>query len=221
MLLFTLAGALILGAILGLLAALFCDHGLSSFLSTMSIWAVFALFCLWFFRDPEPTPDPPADAYLAPAHGVVDIIDEVSESEFMDGPCKRVSIFLSVFDVHVQNAPVAGTIAYCRHHPGEFLNALNLDSAARNENVMLGFSPSTASGEKVGVRLIAGLIARRILPWASTGDNVAHGERISLIQFGSRVNIYLPTEAQIRVSLKQRVRGGSTVLATRPQSPTP
>jgi len=219
MLLITLASALVLGAGLGLLATLFCDHGLSTFFSTMGLWTLFALFCLWFFRDPDPIPDPAIDAYLAPAHGVVDIIDEVSESEFMHGPCKRVSIFLSVFDVHVQNAPVAGSVAYSRHHPGEFLNALNLDSAARNENVMLGFSPSSAPEERVGVRLIAGLIARRIIPWASVGNNVAHGERISLIQFGSRVNIYLPTEAQIRVSLKQRVRGGATILATRPETP--
>jgi phosphatidylserine decarboxylase len=198
------------------LAALFCDHGRSTFLAILGLWAVFALFCLWFFRDPDPAANPPANAYLAPAHGVVDLIDETSEPEFIDGPCRRISIFLSVFDVHVQQAPVAGRVAYLRHHPGEFLNALNLDSAARNENVMLGFTPEAAPGEKIGVRLIAGLIARRILPWASVGDPVTHGDRVSLIQFGSRVNVYLPTKAQVQVSLNQRVRGGETVLATRP-----
>jgi phosphatidylserine decarboxylase len=216
MLLITLAAAVFLGTVLGLLAAALCDHGWSTFLAISGLWLVFSLFCLWFFRDPDPAPDPPADAYLAPAHGVVDIIDSVTESEFIEGPCKRVSIFLSVFDVHVQNAPVAGTVAYARHHPGEFLNALNLDSAARNENVMLGFRPTSAPEEKVGVRLIAGLIARRIIPWTSPGDITAHGERIGLIQFGSRVNLYLPATANIRVKLKQRVQGGRTVLATRP-----
>lgn len=215
MLLITLACALALGAGLGLLTALFGSAGLSVFVSILALWGVFSLFCLWFFRDPDPAPHPPAEAYLAPAHGVVDIIDEISEAEFMEGPCKRISIFLSVFDVHVQNAPVAGAVAYFRHHPGEFLNALNLDSAARNENVMLGFRSAVDPAEKVGVRLIAGLIARRIVPWASAGDTVAHGERISLIQFGSRVNVYLPTTARLQVSLKQRVRGGVTVLATR------
>ncbi|MFM1944624.1 MAG: hypothetical protein RI897_3606 [Verrucomicrobiota bacterium] len=216
MLLRTLAGAIVLASILGAAGHWTCNHGLDSFLATMGLWGAFAVFCIAFFRDPNPAPNPPTNAYLAPAHGVVDIIDETNEPEFIGGPCKRISIFLSVFDVHVQKSPVAGTVSYLRHHQGEFLNALNLDSAARNENVMLGFSPAANPQEKIGVRLIAGLIARRIIPWSKTGDSITHGERISLIQFGSRVTLYLPLNANVQVQLKQRVQGGITILATRP-----
>jgi phosphatidylserine decarboxylase len=216
MLLRTLAGAIVLAAIVASVGQWACGHGLDSFLAVMGLWAAFAVFCIAFFRDPDSAPNPPANAYLAPAHGVVDIIDETNEAEFIGGPCRRISIFLSVFDVHVQKSPVAGTVSYMRHHQGEFLNALNLDSAARNENVMLGFTPAANPQEKVGVRLIAGLIARRIIPWSKSGDPIAHGERISLIQFGSRVTLYLPLDANVQVALKQRVQGGITVLATRP-----
>jgi len=206
------------GVVLGLLAHWFCGHGLSTAGVMFGLGLLFIGFSLWFFRDPDPDPAPAAEAYLAPAHGVVDIVDEVTESEFMGGPCRRVSIFLSVFDVHVQNAPVPGRVVYRRHHAGEFLNALNLDSAARNENVMFGFENEAVPGERVGVRLIAGWIARRIVPWAEQGDAVAHGERIGLIQFGSRVNLYLPLTAQLQVGLRQRVRGGVTIIATRAKS---
>jgi phosphatidylserine decarboxylase len=120
-----------------------------------------------------------------------------------------------VFDVHVQNAPVPGRILYRRHHPGEFLNAMNLDSAARNENVMFGLMTAGDPAERVGIRLIAGWIARRIVPWAEEGDVVTHGERLGLIQFGSRVNLYLPMTAHVQVRLGQRVRGGVTIVATR------
>jgi phosphatidylserine decarboxylase len=216
MLLRSLTGALVLAAIAAAAGQVTCGHGLDSFLAVMGLWGAFAVFCVAFFRDPDSAPNPPANAYLSPAHGMVDIIDETNEPEFIGGPCKRISIFLSVFDVHVQKSPVAGTLSYLRHHQGEFLNALNLDSAAKNENVMLGFTPAHNPQEKIGVRLIAGLIARRILPWSKTGDTIAHGERISLIQFGSRVTLYLPLDAKVQVQLKQRVQGGITVLATRP-----
>lgn len=215
----TLVGALVVATVLGGAAHLLCDHGPATGFAVLGLWALFALFCLLFFRDPDPMATPPAGAYLSPAHGVVDIIDEVTEQEYIGGPCKRISIFLSIFDVHVQNAPIAGRTDYVRHHPGEFLNAMNLDSAARNENVMFGFTSQEAPHEKVGVRLIAGLIARRIVPWAREGELTAHGGRISLIQFGSRVTLYLPPSADIQVGLKQRVRGGVTVLATRGRTP--
>jgi phosphatidylserine decarboxylase len=210
-----LAAVLAAVVVLGLLAEGFCGHGLTTAAVLAGLGLVFCGFSLWFFRDPDPLAAPPAGVYLAPAHGVVDIVDEATECEYMGGPCRRVSIFLSVFDVHVQNAPVAGRVVYRRHHPGEFLNAMNLDSAARNENVMFGFADDSAAGERVGVRLMAGLIARRIVPWAEEGDLVSQGERIGLIQYGSRVNLYLPLTAQVRVRVGDRVRGGVTVVASR------
>jgi phosphatidylserine decarboxylase len=179
------------------------------------LWLVFLVFSLSFFRDPDPVvPSDPA-AIVSPAHGTVDVIDETTEKTFMGGPCRRISIFLSVFDVHVQNAPVSGRIAYVKHCPGKFVNAMRSDCGAYNENVLIGIEPTDTSEERVGVRLIAGLIARRIVPWVSSGEVVEKGERISLIQFGSRVDLYLPMSARVSVALGAKVQGGATVVAMR------
>jgi phosphatidylserine decarboxylase len=180
----------------------------------LGLYLFFGLFCAHFFRDPDARVPEGKGLVVAPAHGTVDVIDELEEPEVMKGRCRRVSIFLSVFDVHVQQAPVAGKVTYLRHHPGQFLNALRLDSAALNENVLLGFDATTPKLGPVGVRLIAGLIARRIIPWVKTGETVPQGGRISLIQFGSRVDIYLPLSATVTVSLGDKVVGGETVVAT-------
>jgi len=179
------------------------------------LWLLFVAFSLYFFRDPEPKVPTDSNAVVAPAHGKVDVIEEMTETVFMNGRCRRVSIFLSVFDVHVQQAPIAGKIACRKHTPGQFLNAMKSESAMLNENILIGFDSSERPGEKIGVRLIAGLIARRIVPWVTEGDTVARGERISLIQFGSRVDLYLPLTAQVKVNLGDRVVGGETIVATR------
>jgi phosphatidylserine decarboxylase len=151
---------------------------------------------------------------IAPGHGKVDVIDTTIEPEFMGGQCKRVSIFLSVFDVHVQNSPVTGRIAHFKHTPGQYLNAMRCDCSQFNENVYVGIDCIEPSGEKIGVRLIAGLIARRIVPWICENDPVQRGERISLIQFGSRVDVYLPLRANVKVQLGDKVIGGETVIAS-------
>ena len=177
------------------------------------LWVVFVLFTLYFFRDPDPLVPAGANLVIAPGHGKVDAVDTTSEPEFMGGECQRISIFLSVIDVHVQNAPVTGRVAFFKHTPGQYLNALNADSAKFNENVLIGLESVEPPGEKVGVRLIAGLIARRIVPWVGQNDSVQRGERISLIQFGSRVDVYLSRKAKIKVKLGDKVVGGETVLA--------
>lgn len=174
---------------------------------------IFLVFTLYFFRDPDARVPAGPGLVVSPGHGTVDVIDETTEAEFLGGRCRRISIFLSVFNVHVQNAPVAGTVKYLKHRPGKFLNALKTESAAENENVLIGFETANPAG-KVGVRLIAGLIARRIIPWVAEGDTPARGERISLIQFGSRVDVYLPPETTVAVKLGDKVVGGETVLAT-------
>lgn len=179
----------------------------------IGVWVLFAIFTLYFFRDPTPRVPAGASLVLAPAHGKVDAIGTTTEPDFMGGECQRVSIFLSVMDVHVQNAPVAGTVARCKYTTGQFLNALKAESAFYNENVLLGFEASEPHGEKVGVRVIAGVIARRIVPFVQQGDQVARGDRISLVQFGSRADIYLPRNAKIKVELGDHVVGGETVLA--------
>jgi phosphatidylserine decarboxylase len=183
------------------------------FAAVVVLWAVFSLFTLYFFRDPDARVPAGANLVLAPGHGKVDCIGTTSEPAFMGGECQRVSIFLSVFDVHVQNAPVSGKVAYFKYTAGKFLNALRADSAIYNENVLLGFEASEPRGLKVGVRLIAGVIARRIVPFVQQGDEVARGDRISLIQFGSRADVYLPPNARIKVQLNDHAVGGETVLA--------
>ena len=177
------------------------------------LWVAFALFTLYFFRDPDPLVPTGANLVIAPGHGKVDAIDTTTEPEFMGGECQRVSIFLSVIDIHVQSAPVTARVAYFKHTPGQYLNALNADSAKFNENVLLGLESVEPPGEKIGVRLIAGLIARRIVPWVQQNDAVHRGERISLIQFGSRVDVYLSRRARIKVQLGDKVVAGETVIA--------
>jgi phosphatidylserine decarboxylase len=178
------------------------------------LWVLFALFTLYFFRDPDPMTPTGKNLVIAPGHGKVDAIDTTTESDFMGGECQRVSIFLSVIDIHVQNAPVTARVAYFKHTPGQYLNALNADSAKFNENVLLGLESVEPLGEKIGVRLIAGLIARRIVPWVAQNDPIQRGERISLIQFGSRVDVYLSRNAKIKVKLGDKVIGGETVIAS-------
>lgn len=178
------------------------------------IWIGFAAFTLYFFRDPEPMTPTGANLVVSPAHGKVDVIDTVAENEFMDGECKRISIFLSIFNVHVQNAPVTGRVAFFKHTPGQYLSATKSSCAQFNENVFVGIESAEPRNEKIALRLIAGLIARRIVPWISQNDAMQRGERISLIQFGSRVEVYLPMSAKIKVPLGQNVVGGETVLAS-------
>ncbi|MBI4663815.1 MAG: phosphatidylserine decarboxylase family protein [Verrucomicrobia bacterium] len=178
-------------------------------------WILFALFCLNFFRDPQASVPADPNAIVAPAHGRVDLIEEATESEFISGPCRRISTFLSVFDVHIQNAPVSGRISFIAHRPGKFFNAMKVHLSAQNENVLIGLESSERPGERIAVRLIAGLIARRIVPWVVLNEVVHRGERTSLIRFGSRVDLYLPLTAKVCVRLGDRVKGGETIVATR------
>ena len=201
-----LLGAAALGKIFGTFVL-----GLSGVLGVL--WVLFIVFTFYFFRDPDPAVPTGKNLVLAPGHGKVDTIDTTTEPDFMGGECQRISIFLSVFDVHVQNSPVMGRIAFFRHKPGQYLNAMRTDCAQFNENVLIGIESAEPMGRKVGVRLIAGLIARRIVPWVAQNEIVQRGERISLIQFGSRVDVYLPLDAKVKVTLGDRVAGGESILA--------
>jgi phosphatidylserine decarboxylase len=178
-----------------------------------ALWCVFAVFVLYFFRDPTPRVPGERNLVVSPAHGKIDVIDSLNEPQFMGGQCQRISMFLSVLDVHVQNAPVSGKVAFFKYTEGQFKSAMKTESAEFNENVLIGLESSEPRGIKIGLRLIAGVLARRIVPWVETGDEVARGERISLIQFGSRCDVYLPASAQIKIKLGDKVVGGQTVLA--------
>lgn len=180
----------------------------------VGIWVVFALFTLYFFRDPAPkTPSIP-NAIVSPAQGTVDLIDETTEPMFIGGRCKRISIFLSVIDVHIQRAPISGQVAFMKHTLGKFLSATKSDCGAHNENVLIGVEPSDYPGQKLALRLIAGLIARRIVTWVAQGESITRSERISLIQYGSRCDLYLPLSTKILAKLGDKVKVGETIVAS-------
>ena len=168
------------------------------------------MFCANFFRDPERCIAPGEDIVVAGADGVIDAIEIVEETEFLKGPSRRVSIFLNVFSVHVNRAPIAGRITYRKHHPGDYLDARHPYCHQRNEALTWAFAGEKAT---LVVRQITGAIARRIVPWSREGDAVEKGHRFGMIRFGSRTDIYLPLNAEILVRLGDQVEGGTSILA--------
>jgi phosphatidylserine decarboxylase len=182
-------------------------------------WAgvIFALFCLYFFRDPERVLPPRADVFVAPADGrVVSIEEAIPPAELGLGETKlmRVATFLSVLDVHVNRSPIAATVEKIAYHPGLFLNAAADKASDDNErNSML---LRLASGQQAVVVQIAGLIARRILCEVHEGQNLTAGQRFGIIRFGSRTDLYLPEGSKVLVAVGQRMLGGETVIAELP-----
>jgi phosphatidylserine decarboxylase len=174
-------------------------------------WAVipllFALFFLWFFRDPKRAIPTGLGLIVSPADGKV---TEISATQFNGKPCTRVSIFLSVFDVHVNRSPVGGVIKNVVYKPGRFRNAMGAASAEDNEQNIVTLE---AEGMTLMFKQIAGLLARRIVFNHQTGDTVSRGQRIGMIKFGSRTDVIFPGPAELNVIAGDRVKGGSTVLA--------
>ncbi len=212
MIVITLALVLLV-PVVGFVATLVGLSLLALFWILLALWFVFALFTLYFFRDPTPRVPVGANLVVSPAHGKVDVVDTTTESQFMGGECRRISMFLSVFNVHVQNAPVGGKVVFFKYTEGEFVSALRAECVAANENALIGLEAAEPRGAKLAVRLIAGVLARRIVTWVEPGDEVARGERISLIQFGSRCDVFLPLSATIKTQVGDKVVGGETVLA--------
>ncbi len=182
-------------------------------LAAAGAWVLFLFFSLYFFRDPDPRVPTDLGAVVAPAHGLVDCVEQVDEPQFLGGRCRRVSILLSVLDVHVQNAPVAGRIAFLKYQPGRFLSALKTASARGNENLLIGIESSERPGARIAVRQIAGVLARRVVSWVNLDEIVARGQRLGLIQYGSRCDLYLPLAFAVTVRPGNRVTGGETVVA--------
>jgi len=212
MLMITLALVILL-PVVGILGWLISSAMVAVSVFIFLVWLVFALFTLYFFRDPNARVPAGPGLVVSPGHGKVDVIDTLTEPQFIGGDCQRISMFLSVVDVHVQNSPVSGKVTYLKETEGQFLNAMKTECATCNENVYIGLQSTDPQNEKIGVKLIAGVIARRIVPFVQVGDDLARGDRISLIQFGSRVDVYLPHSAKIKVKIGDRVVGGETVLA--------
>ncbi|MDI6784892.1 MAG: phosphatidylserine decarboxylase family protein [bacterium] len=170
-------------------------------------------FILFFFRDPPRIVPPLEQSIVSAADGTVVDITEVYEAQFLHQPVKRVSIFLSIFDVHVNRSPVKGEVKLIQYQPGRFKNALSRKSSQYNEHNLVGIENGKS---QVLVKQIAGFIARRIVCHCDVGDQVAAGERIGLIKFGSRVEIFLPLAAQLQVKLKDKVKAGETIIALLP-----
>jgi phosphatidylserine decarboxylase len=167
-------------------------------------------FFAYFFRDPERAIPGEPGVIVSPADGVVVRVDEVEENEFLNTPARYVAIFMNVFDVHVNRSPVAAVVREMRHRPGEYKAASRDDAARRNEQQALLLE--NEAGRQVLVVQIAGLLARRIIPLVKPGQPLARGERLGLICFGSRVDIYLPGDSQIEVKTGDRLKAGSSII---------
>ena len=184
---------------------------------TLHVWilivppVLLALFFLWFFRDPPRRIPTGTGVIVSPADGVV------TEAEWVEttlGSKLRLSIFLNVFDVHVNRSPIAGTVQLVEYREGAFLNAMKPESCIENEQTMIQIA---GDGYEVALKQIAGLLARRIVCNVKPGDVLTRGQRIGLIKFGSRCDVLLPADANLKVKTGSRVKGGSTVIAVLPQ----
>lgn len=177
-----------------------------------AIPVVLGIFLVWFFRDPPRRIPAGEGIIVSPADGKVEDAEWI---ETTGGSRVRVSIFLNVFDVHVNRVPVGGTVTLAEYREGQFLNALNAESAVHNEQTLITID---AGDYSVSFKQIAGLFARRILCNVHEGDKVVRGERMGMIKFGSRVDVLLPANVQLRVRAGDHVKGGSSVLAYMPGS---
>jgi phosphatidylserine decarboxylase len=171
---------------------------------------VVALWVAYFFRDPERTGERGSGLVIAPADGRVVMITEVDEPAFLHGKAMRISIFMNVFNVHVNRYPVSGTVRFVHYNPGKFLNAAADKSSLENEQMSVGIESGSL---RVLVRQIAGLVARRIVTYSREGDNVEQGERMGIIRFGSRVDVFLPMSATPTVKVGETTMAGSSVIA--------
>jgi phosphatidylserine decarboxylase len=168
------------------------------------------VYVFWFFRDPARIAPADPDAVLAAADGVVADIVEIDELEVVHAPQRRVGIFLSVFDVHTNRAPVEGRIIYKKAHAGLCLDARHADCTTKNRAMTWAFQNSRGT---FVVRQLTGMIARRIVGWSEVGDELKKGEHFGMIRFGSRTEVYLPLDAEVLVKVGERVTGGTTVIA--------
>ena len=173
--------------------------------------AALATYCAWFFRNPQRVIPEGEDLVVSPGDGLVVAVEQEFESRFLKADSIRVSIFLNIFNVHINRIPCGGVLKDVAYQPGQFIPANKPDATVRNEQNALMIQ--RADGKKVLCVQVAGLIARRIVCWASPGEQVSKGDRFGLIRFGSRMDLFLPVESQVKVQVGDRVKGGSSILA--------
>jgi phosphatidylserine decarboxylase len=174
------------------------------------LFVILAIYTLAFFRDPDRISPNDPDAVVAAADGTVTDIIEIEENEILKAKTQRVGIFLSIFNVHTNRAPVEGRIVFREHRKGLFLDARRPDCSEKNESMTWAFQNSRVT---IVVRQLTGAIARRIVGWAKLGDELQKGDRFGMIRFGSRTEVYLPVSAEILVKVGDHVSGGSTIIA--------
>ncbi len=184
----------------------------------LSVWLsllfVFLFFCtIAFFRDPERTVPADPNLIVAAADGTVMDIIESDENQVLNTKTRRVGIFLSIFDVHTNRAPIDGRVIYRQHQEGLCLDARRPDCSEKNESITWAFENPRVT---IVVRQITGAIARRIVAWSQIGDELKKGERFGMIRFGSRTELYLPLNAEVLVKVGDHVLGGSTIIARLP-----
>src|SRR5437868_1961790 len=170
-------------------------------------------FTVAFFRDPQRTAPPDQNLIVAPADGTVMDIVQADESQVLKTRTRRVGIFLSIFDVHTNRAPIDGRIVYRQHREGVCLDARDPNCSEKNEAMTWAFENSRVT---IVVRQLTGAIARRIVAWAQVGDELKKGDRFGMIRFGSRTEVYLPLAAIVLVKVGDHVAGGSTIIARLP-----
>jgi phosphatidylserine decarboxylase len=212
------AGYPVIGTIVGI-AAVFI---LISFFATGSsqtllrvlggLGIFFFFFSLYFFRDPDRIIPTAPELLLSPADGTIIDITETDEPVYLKTRAKRVSIFMSVFNVHVNRAPMDGTIEFLKYNPGKFISAFKDKAAEENESIFAGIKGKEGN-IRISVKFIAGLIARRIVFYKQLNDTILQGDRINMIRFGSRVNIFCPVDSIINVKKGDTVTAGMTVIA--------
>ncbi len=205
----------------GILAGIFLILFAYFFALSLTLTLIFSvlglfliLFSIWFFRDPERFPPEVSkidnSIILSPADGKVIEISETNEPKFLRTQCQKISIFLSPLDVHVNRSPMTGIIEHFEYNPGKYLVAYHPKASDFNEHTFIGMSNEFG---KIAFKQIAGTLARRVVCSLKVGQKVSAGERIGMMKFGSRMDIYLPTQSQIFVNLNQKVVGGVTILA--------
>jgi phosphatidylserine decarboxylase len=196
------------------IAALLCAFLPQPFYWITVLPVLLFFYVLYFFRDPERNAPADPDLIISAADGKVIFVDEVEEPSYSHQKMKRVAVFLSVFDVHVNRMPYAGTIKKVTHQPGKFLDARVPDIDIQNE--AMNWLVATNRGDLV-IRQIAGLIARRIVAWAREGQTLTTTERFGMIRFGSRTDIFLPLDCELLVKPGERVQGGKSAVARWPK----
>jgi phosphatidylserine decarboxylase len=194
---------------LGAIAIGTSRHSIGWYLAAVPL-VIIALWVVYFFRDPERTGERGEKLVVSPADGLVVMISDVHEPSFIAGESTRISIFMNVFDVHVNRYPVNGIVRYLKYNKGLFLNAAHDKASLDNEQMSVGIE---SGSRRILVRQIAGLIARRIVNYARNGDAAEQGVRMGLIRFGSRVDVFIPPASLVRVKVGDRTVAGTTVLA--------